>query len=102
MVLRGTPRWAPFQAPIQPLVLVVEDAPDQWLPLQSALAGEGFRVVYAAKSGKTLSGAMSHQPDLVLVDASSVMVDVADLVAQLRERTTAPIIAVLDDGGERP
>lgn len=100
MLPRTSPRWAPLATPIQPLVLLVQDAPDQWIPLQSALASQGFRVVYAPTGGRSLAGAMAHQPDLVLLDASSVVVDVAGLAAQLRERTAAPILAVLADASE--
>ncbi len=101
MLLRASPGWVSSPAPIQPLVLVVEDARDQWLPLQSVMASHGLRVVHAQPGSKFLTGAMAYEPDLVLVDASSAQFDVLDLVARLRERTAAPIVAVLGDGAER-
>jgi two-component system KDP operon response regulator KdpE len=86
---------------IQPLVLVVDDSREPWLPFQSAMASHGLRVVYAPTGSKLLAGAMAYEPDLVLVDAASARFDVVDVVARVRERTEAPIVAVLGDGGER-
>jgi two-component system KDP operon response regulator KdpE len=64
------------------------------------MASHGLRVVHAAPGSTVLAGAMTYEPDLVLVDASSGQVDMVDLVARLRGRTSAPIVAVLGDGGE--
>src|SRR4029077_7682113 len=101
MPLRGSPGWVSSPALIQPLVLVVDDSREPWLPFQSAMASHGLRVVYAPTGSKLLAGAMAYEPDLVLVDAASARFDVVDVVARVRERTEAPIVAVLGDGGER-
>jgi two-component system KDP operon response regulator KdpE len=101
MIVHSSSRWVAGPAVIQPLVLIVEDGRDLWLALQSVLASQGFRVVHAPTGAKVLAGAMAHEPDLVLVDASSLVVALVDLVARLRERTAAPIVAVLGEGGDR-
>jgi two-component system, OmpR family, KDP operon response regulator KdpE len=103
MLQRVSPRWSadPGSASIQPLVLVVEDDRDTWLPLQSMLASQGFRVIYARTGAHVLSSAIEHQPDLVILDASSLVGDLADLVGRLRVRTSAPIVAVVAEDADR-
>jgi two-component system KDP operon response regulator KdpE len=80
---------------VQPLILVVEDAPQVGRTLASTLATQGFRTLEAPSRAAALTNAMSHDPDLVLFDVSTAQVDATALATRLRERTTAPILAIV-------
>jgi two-component system, OmpR family, KDP operon response regulator KdpE len=87
-------------AAVQPLVLVVEAEPHLGCPLVSTLANHGFRTLHAGDRGRALMRAMSHEPDLVLVDAGSPGTDSAALTGRLRESTSAAIVVLLEPWAE--
>lgn len=101
MMLRASPPWGASPAAMQPLVLVIEDEPQMRHFLVSTLASNGFRSLHAGTRVGMLARAMAHEPDLILLDVSQAGIDAVGLTVRLRERTAAPIIVVLTDGGER-
>jgi two-component system KDP operon response regulator KdpE len=83
-------------AAVQPLILVVKDEPHLDPSLVSTLASHGLRTLQAATHAAALTRALEHEPDLVLLDIAGPAVDGVALTARLRERTSAPIVALLD------
>jgi two-component system, OmpR family, KDP operon response regulator KdpE len=81
-------------AGVQPLVLLVDEEPGVRL-LVSALASHGFRCLRASAGTDTLTRAVRHEPDLVLLDVGSRSMDAVRVTAQLREWTSAPILVLL-------
>jgi two-component system KDP operon response regulator KdpE len=86
---------------VQPLVLVVEDEPQMRRLLVSALATVGYRSLHVETTDGTLLRIVGHEPDLILVDVSQPEVDAVGLTTQLREWTSAPILAIVGEGRER-
>lgn len=86
---------------VQPLILVVEDDPQLARPIVSALATHGFRTLSTAPA--TLVRSLGHDPDLVLVDASSPAFDGVGLTAQLRDLSpVTPIVVLLAPATDDP
>jgi len=75
----------------QPLVLVVDDEPRITKLVSIALGEEGFRVVTAAGGEEALRKAEEVRPDIVLLDPVEVM-------RQLRERRSVPVILLTAKG----
>jgi two-component system KDP operon response regulator KdpE len=86
---------------VQPLVLVVEDEPQMRRLLVSALATVGYRSLHVETGDGTLLRIVGHEPDLILVDVSQPGVDAVGITTQLREWTSAPILALTAPGRER-
>src|ERR1700677_1136384 len=86
---------------LQPLVLVVEDEPQMRRLLVSALATVGYRSLHVETTAGTLLRIVGHEPDLILVDVSQPGGDAVGLTTQLREWTSAPILALTAPGYER-
>jgi two-component system KDP operon response regulator KdpE len=61
----------------------------------------GYRSLHVETSADTLVRIVGHEPGLVLVDVSQPNVDAVGLTAQLREWTSAPIVALAARGRER-
>ena len=85
---------------MQPLVLVIEDATQMRRSLVSTLAVNGLRSLHVGTRVGMLARALAHEPDLILLDVGQAEIDAVGLTVRLRERTAAPIIVVLTDGGE--
>jgi two-component system KDP operon response regulator KdpE len=85
---------------VQPLVLVLEDEPLIRRALVSALASHGFRSLHLGTRSPALAHALHHDPDIVLLDAATGS-DGVNLTIGLRERTSVPILVLLDASRER-
>jgi two-component system KDP operon response regulator KdpE len=88
-------------AAVQPLVLVVENESNLGQSLVSTLAIHGFRTIHAGTRAGPLTRAITHEPDLVLVDVIGPGTDGVDLTIQLRDWTSAPIIVLLGQAREQ-
>ena len=75
-------------------VLVVEDDAAIRALLQSALSVEGFEVQTAASLSEASAMLRHAPPDLVLLDLGLPDGDGAELVRQVRQQHTLPIIVV--------
>jgi two-component system, OmpR family, KDP operon response regulator KdpE len=96
MFTRLPSSWMSGSPAVQPLVLIIEDEPQMRRRLVSALASHGFRSLQAGTRVGTLTRAVGHEPDLVLLDVGQPGVDGVGLMARLRDWTAAPILALVD------
>ncbi len=74
-------------------VLVVDDEPAIVRAVRANLERRGFRVDVAERAGEALERAQAH-PDVVLLDLGLPDADGLDLIADIREHTSAPIIVL--------
>ena len=81
-------------------VLVVEDEPQMRRFLRTSLASQGLAVVEAASAREGLSLAMSHSPELILLDLGLPDEDGVVLTRRLREWSHVPIIVISARGRE--
>jgi two-component system KDP operon response regulator KdpE len=93
-------------------VLVVEDDPDIRAVLRTLLESAGFRVTQAGTAARAMIEARAHRPDAILVDLGLPDRDGQQLIRDIREFATIPIlilsarsaehekIAALDNGAD--
>ena len=74
------------------LVLVIEDEQPIRRFLRAALTSEGYRVVEASSGEEGLRLATQQPPDLVILDLGLPGIDGQEVLRQLREWLTAPIL----------
>jgi two-component system KDP operon response regulator KdpE len=96
MRTRPPSSWIGGPRAVQPLVLVVEDEPHPAQLLVSTLASHGFRTLRAETGASAMTGAVEHEPDLVLLDLEEPRIDGVGLTMRLRDWTSAPIVVLLD------
>ena len=80
-----------------PLILVVEDAPDNQVLVEQVFQDSGYRVTCIQDGQAALDWLKTHQPDLILLDLSLPEIDGWEVARQLKasDRTSQiPIIAV--------
>src|SRR5512139_217128 len=82
----------------QPLVLVADDEPRITKLVSMALTAEGFRVVTASGGEEALSRAEDVRPDIVLLDIVMPGLDGIEVMRQLRERRSVPVILLTAKG----
>jgi two-component system, OmpR family, KDP operon response regulator KdpE len=74
------------------LILIIEDEPPIRRFLRAALSNEGYRLNEAASGQEGLRVAASQPPDVVILDLGLPDIDGQEVLRQLREWFTAPII----------
>lgn len=79
---------------IQNRVLIIDDEGPIRKFLRVSLAAHGFAVEEAATGCEGISQTAKHRPDLVLVDLGLPDLDGKEVIRQLREWTTVPIIVL--------
>jgi CheY-like chemotaxis protein len=80
-----------------PLILVVEDAPDNQVLVEQVFQDSGYRVICIQDGQSALNWLAHHQPDLILLDLSLPEIDGWEIARQLKasDRTAnIPIIAL--------
>lgn len=77
-----------------PLILLVEDEAPIRRFLRSALEAEGYRLAEAETGKQAQRLAAQQPPDLVILDLGLPDMDGQDLLRQLREWLTAPVIVL--------
>jgi len=82
----------------QPLVLVADDEPRITKLVSLALSNEGFRVVTASSGEEALRRAEEVRPDIVLLDIVMPDIDGIEVMRQLRERRSVPVILLTAKG----
>ncbi len=82
----------------QPLILVADDEPRVTKLVSIALSEEGFRVVTAATGPEAIQMAEEHRPDVVLLDIVMPGMDGIEVMRQLRETRSVPVILVTAKG----
>jgi two-component system response regulator AdeR len=74
------------------LVLIAEDAPEIADILAAYLARSGMRSVHAADGAHALALHLALKPDLVLLDIQMPLVDGWQVLSQIRQRGSTPVI----------
>jgi two-component system KDP operon response regulator KdpE len=82
----------------QPLVLIADDEPRITKLVSLALSAEGFRVVTASGGEDALRKAEEVRPDIVLLDIVMPDIDGIEVMRQLRERRSVPVILLTAKG----
>jgi two-component system, OmpR family, KDP operon response regulator KdpE len=82
----------------QPLVLVADDEQRITKLVSMALTDEGFRVVTAAGGEEALAKAEEVRPDIVLLDIVMPDLDGIEVMRQMRERRSVPVILLTAKG----
>ncbi|AFY39394.1 GAF sensor hybrid histidine kinase [[Leptolyngbya] sp. PCC 7376] len=85
------------EAQSQPLILVVEDNPDNVVLIKSYLIAKGYRIIVAEDGKKGIDTALSRSPDLILMDIQMPDMDGFEAIGRMREHpelTNIPIIAL--------
>lgn len=75
-------------------VLIIDDEPAIARVLRPSLQGHSFTVATADTGGEGLAQVESFAPDLILLDLGLPDIDGVELTAELRERTSVPIIVL--------
>jgi len=83
-----------------PTVLVIEDEPQIRRFLRATLMANGYRLLEAATAQEGLIQAATGQPELVILDLGLPDLDGLEVMRQLREWTTMPIIVLSARGQE--
>ena len=78
----------------KPVILVVEDEKAIRNFLEAKLAANHYRVMTAANGAAALSMAMSHCPDLILLDLGLPDQDGMAVLAAIRQWSSVPVIVV--------
>jgi|WetSurMetagenome_2_1015567.scaffolds.fasta_scaffold27772_2 two-component system, OmpR family, KDP operon response regulator KdpE len=100
----GTPHaTAPTHAPDTPgpVVVLVEDEPQIRRFLRASLTSQGYRLFEATTGQEGLVEAATRQPDLIIVDLGLPDMDGLEVIRQLRDWSTVPIIVLSARGQER-
>ena len=82
----------------QPLVLVADDEPRITKLVSMALTDEGFRVVTAAGGEEALAKSEEVRPDIVLLDIVMPDLDGIEVMRQIREHRSVPVILLTARG----
>lgn len=82
-------------------ILVVDDEPQVQRFLRPALTDQGYMVVAAQNGHEALLQATNSRPDLVLLDLGLPDMEGLEVLARLREWSTAPVIVLSAHGEER-
>jgi two-component system, OmpR family, KDP operon response regulator KdpE len=82
-------------------ILIVDDEPQIRRALRVGLQANGFTVEVAATGEAALDALATRLPDVVILDLSLPDIDGVDLVRQIREWSTVPIIILSVRSAER-
>jgi two-component system KDP operon response regulator KdpE len=83
-----------------PLILLIEDEPPMRRFLRTALGAKDFRLVEAETAREGLAHAAARKPDVILLDLGLPDRDGLEVVRELREWSTIPIIVLSARGRE--
>ena len=78
----------------KPLVLVVEDDKPVRNLISLTLETQGYRYKTAEKGSEAVMAALSHQPDLIILDLGLPDMDGVDVIKKTRTWSNMPIIVV--------
>jgi two-component system KDP operon response regulator KdpE len=81
-------------------ILIVEDEPQMLRFLRALLGSHGYSLLEAETGREALALAVSHRPDLIVLDLGLPDVEGLDVVAKVRGWTQTPIIVVSARGQE--
>ncbi len=81
-------------------ILVVEDDSSVSNFIRASLNSNGYRVIEAEQGSEALSLTTSHMPDLIILDLGLPDIDGVEVLRQIREWSSVPIIIVSARGKE--
>ncbi|HEX9074462.1 MAG TPA: response regulator [Anaerolineae bacterium] len=84
----------------KPMILVIEDELPIRRFLRTALSNHGYQIAEAGTAKEGLAQATTRQPDLIILDLGLPDQDGLEVIRQLREWTTLPIIILSARGLE--
>ena len=84
-----------------PVVVLIEDEPQIRRFLRASLVSQGYRLFEATTGQEGLVEAATRQPDLIIVDLGLPDMDGLEVIRQLRDWSTMPIIVLSARGQER-
>ena len=87
-------------ADVEQVVLVIEDEAPIRRFLRSSLTGHGYKYIEAVTGKEGLAQAATRQPDLIILDLGLPDMDGVDVIRQLREWTTLPVVVLSVRGNE--
>ena len=79
---------------VRATILIIEDEAEIRRFLRTSLAGEGYKVVEAASGRRGAIDAASHKPDLAIVDLGLPDIDGVQVIRQIREWSSMPVIVL--------
>ena len=85
----------------RPIILIVEDEPEIRQFLRLSLGAEGYRVVESSTGRRGTIDAGTHKPDVAIVDLGLPDIDGVQVVQQIREWSSMPIIIISARAQER-
>jgi two-component system KDP operon response regulator KdpE len=85
----------------RPTILVVEDEPEIRRFLRSSLEAEGYRMAESATARRGVIDAGTHKPDVLIVDLGLPDFDGVEVVRQVRQWSTMPILILSARAQER-
>lgn len=86
---------------MEPLILVVDDEKSIRSFLKVSIETQGYKCISASDGANALMLAVSHNPDIILLDLGLPDMDGVDVVEKLREISQIPIIVISARGHER-
>ena len=78
-----------------PLILVVDDVPDNVQIVQLRLESQSYGVITASDGGEALEQVRSKLPDLILLDVMMPGIDGIETVKRLKADSSLPFIPVI-------
>src|SRR5512143_1572693 len=84
----------------KPMILVIEDELPIRRFLRMALSNHGYEITETGTAREGLAEATTRQPDLIILDLGLPDQDGLEVIRQLREWTTLPIIILSARGLE--
>ena len=85
----------------RPIILIVEDDPPIRRFLHVSLSSHNYEVIDAETGKDGLMQAMQHPPEVVILDLGLPDIDGVEVIRQLREWSSMPIIVVSARGQEK-
>jgi two-component system, OmpR family, KDP operon response regulator KdpE len=92
---------SPEAATTRPVIVLIEDEPQIRRFLRPTLTSEGYRLIEAATGQEGLREAATRQPDLIVLDLGLPDLDGVEVLRQLREWTSVPVIILSARGQEQ-
>ncbi|NWF74296.1 MAG: response regulator, partial [Nitrospirae bacterium] len=75
-------------------VLLIEDEPEIRRFLRTSLPAHGYRLHEATTAGDGIAQAKARNPDIILLDLGLPDVDGTEVIRQVREWSTTPILVL--------
>src|SRR5437764_15167946 len=81
-------------AELRPAILIIEDEPEIRRFLRASFGVEGYRVVESATGRRGSIDAGTHKPDLAIVDLGLPDIDGVNVIREIREWSSMPIVVL--------